>query len=459
MLCFYQCGDLSRTGSDSLFPKDNRVFLNGELRAVCENNSASYFVFRGAPMGYHYELLQNFAQKHQLKLKVLACKTPDEALQLLNEGKCDVIAMNLSMTRNHNGQILFTKPLRESSQVLIQRKPEQWRAMNSSEIESLLIRQPLQLAKKTVTVPKGSSYALRLRNIIQEIGDTIYIHEVDKTEEELFDAVANGDCQYTVCDEYDALLNRKYFPNIDAKTFISFKQNIAWAVVPYATDLCDSVNLFLQDFLGTSEAITLFNKYYRYPIACRMAQATQHSQGAGCITFWDKTLQKAGDKYHIDWMLIASLMYQESRFDTEAHGQKGAFGLMQIMPETMEEFNIDSLSLPEEQIMSGVCYLSQLNKQFIPSVPDSAERIKFAIAAYNVGAGHIFDAQRLTQKTGGNPALWSHVAPKLLEKVKPEIYYPSDDVRHGYCNGVITINYVQDIFERYEHYRAIFSNQ
>jgi len=451
---FCQCNGVKNAAVED---KSVEIFTNKEISVAIENNSSSYFIFRGAPMGYHYELLHRFAQLHGLTVRYITCKTPQEALELLRNGDCDMIAMHLSITGDRINQVRFTTPLREVYQVLVQRKPDNWRTTLTAEaIEKQLIHQPLQLAGKTITIPRNNSFSSRLRNIMQEIGDTIYIEEVNQTEEELFDAVAKGLIDYTVCDDIDATLNGRYYSNIDSKTPISFKQKAAWAVASNAAALCDSLNIFLNGFLKSSDAIVLYNKYYRYPIACRMARATQHSQGEGCITLWDETLKKACEKYGFDWFLVASLMYQESKFDIEARGAKGTFGLMQMMPETMEQFGIDSLCLPEEQIVAGVRYLASLEKIFKESVPDPFERKKFVVAAYNSGPGHILDAQRLAKKAGGNPAHWNDVAQKLLDKTNPEIYRTDEDVRHGYCKGTVTINYVNEIFERYEHYQTIF---
>ena len=445
-------------GQQTIVPTDNsiEIFTQKEIRIAIENSSSSYFIYRGAPMGYHYELLHRFAQKHGLTPRFITCKTPQEAFDMLQNGNCDMIAMHLSITGERVKKVRFTTPLREVHQVLVQRKPDNWRTTTAEEIEKNLIRQPLQLAGKAIVIPKNCNFTSRLENIMQEIGDIVFICEVEQISEELFDAVAKGLIDYTICDDHDATLNGRYYSNIDSKTPIGFKQNAAWAVGINAAALCDSLNLFLDDFLNSSEATALYNKYYRHPVACRMMRATQHSQGEGCITPWDETLKQACQKYGFDWFLVASLMYQESKFDVEARGTKGAFGLMQMIPETMEQYGVDSLSLPEEHIVAGVRYLSFLDKMFAESIPDSSERMKFVVAAYNSGPGHILDAQRLAKRAAGNPAKWDEVAPKLLEKNDPAIYRTDEDIKHGYCKCAITINYVNEIFERYEHYNTIF---
>ena len=143
------------------------IFVQNEIRVAIENNSSSYFIYRGAPMGYHYELLHRFAQKHGLTPRFITCKTPQEALEMLQNGDCDMIAMHLSITGERLKEVRFTTPLREVHQVLVQRKPDNWRTMTAEGVEKSLIRQPLQLAGKTVVIPANSSFLSRLKNIME----------------------------------------------------------------------------------------------------------------------------------------------------------------------------------------------------------------------------------------------------------------------------------------------------
>jgi membrane-bound lytic murein transglycosylase F len=431
------------------------VFERGEIRVAIENSSSSYFVFRGNPMGYHYDLLALFAQRYGLTVHLIVCKTPGEAMLLLQNDLCDLIAMNMTITGDRTKQALFTVPLRKSYQVLVQRKPDNWRRMYTAEaIEKSLIREPIHLAGKTITVSEGSSYITRLQNIMNEIGDTIYIQTEPVNEEELFERVASGEIDYTVCDDNDALLNGRNYPDIDSRTPISFKQNVAWAVHPHDTTLRDSLNFFLEDLKKSSGSAILFEKYYRYP----PAKSSHHSQGRDAgVTPWDEEIQRASEQYGLDWVLVASLIYQESRFDPYATSSKGAFGLMQMIPETMASFGVDTLSSIEEHIIVGIRYLSYLNNQFSVSVPDSAERVKFMLAAYNSGPGHIIDAQKLAQKTNRSPALWSDVSVCLIEKCNPEVYRNDEDIKYGYCRGEAVVSYVDEILDRYKHYKIIFS--
>lgn len=456
VLLLFLCGCCSdKIDASEPDPLREGVFERGEIRAAIENSSSSYFVFKGRPMGYHYDLLTTFARQHNLSLRLIVCQTPAEAIALLEQDSCDLIAMNMTVLKERTNQMLFTVPFRESYQTLVQRKPENWRRLYTAEaIEKNLIRDPIGLAGKTVTVPEGSSYISRLQNIMEEIGDTIYIETVPLNEETLFEKVATGEIDFTVCDDCNALLNGRYYSDIDSKTPVSFKQKTAWAICYQDTTLCDSLNIFFTDFNNSSRSKILFEKYYRYPAT----KSSYHSQGKDSeITPWDAVIQKASAQYRLDWVLVASLIYQESKFDPYAVSPQGAFGLMQMIPETMAYHGVDSLSSIEEHITAGVRHLSQLNKQFSKSVPDSSERVKFMLAAYNAGSGHVLDAQKLAKKTHRNQALWSDVSACLIEKSDPLVYQNDKDIRFGYCRGALINSYVEDVLNRCQHYKTIFS--
>ena len=176
---------------------------------------------------------------------------------------------------------------------------------------------------------------------------------------------------------------------------------------------------------------------------------------SGSLSPYDEIVKRYASTINWDWRLITSLIYQESGFDHYSESWTGASGLMQLMPSTAESYGIDSLSAPEDNIQAGIKYLEWLDKQFIDKVPDSLERKKFILAAYNVGLGHVFDAMRLATKFELNPEFWeSNVAEMLKNKSIPE-YYKDDVVYYGYCRGSEPFNYVKEVLERFEHYKNI----
>jgi membrane-bound lytic murein transglycosylase F len=153
--------------------------------------------------------------------------------------------------------------------------------------------------------------------------------------------------------------------------------------------------------------------------------------------------------------LLASLIYQESRFYPDTVAWSGAFGLMQMMPGTAMDYGLDSLSSPEDQIRAGVEFIAALEKQLTDKTANVEERTKFVLAAYNAGIAHIYDARRLAEKYQKDPFKWdNNVDFFILNKSKPE-YYNDSVVRYGYCRGEETYTFVNQIYERFEHYKNI----
>jgi membrane-bound lytic murein transglycosylase F len=151
--------------------------------------------------------------------------------------------------------------------------------------------------------------------------------------------------------------------------------------------------------------------------------------------------------------LLASVMYQESNFDPKAESWVGAIGLMQVMPATGKQFGFDDLWEPQQNIRAGVRFLKFLDKQWAHTVTDSDERLKFMLASYNVGLSHVLDARNLAKKYGKNPVKWSgEVEYMLLQKSNPK-YYRDPVAVAGYCRCDGPVNYVKEVFERFEEYK------
>jgi membrane-bound lytic murein transglycosylase F len=150
--------------------------------------------------------------------------------------------------------------------------------------------------------------------------------------------------------------------------------------------------------------------------------------------------------------LLASLIYQESQFNPDKTSWAGAKGLMQLMPATAKQFGVTKISNPEDNLKGGVKYLKWLTDYWKEDIPDSTERIKFVMASYNIGPGHIRDARRLAKKYDSNPNVWTNSVEKFLLKKSNPKYYNDSVVKYGYARGTETTKYVNDILGRYDHY-------
>ncbi len=429
------------------------ILERGVLRAATDYNITNYFIYRGEPMGFHLELLRNFASHIGVDLDVSVSSDLGENINCLTtDDGCDIVAANITVTQSRSRMLNFSEPHSQTRQMLVQRKPSSWNTMSSRELEKHLIRSPLDLAGKEVHVQRHSVFISRLHHLMEEIGDTIYVVERQENMERLIEEVAEGKIDYTVSDEQLAYLHQLYFANIDAQTPVSFEQNLSWVVREGADDLLAAVNEWLTVFKTTRKYANIYNKYHRNPRMVYMAKSELHSLGGGKISVFDDYFKRYADIVGWDWRLIASLSYQESRFNPSAVSWAGAFGIMQLMPGTAEFLNIGADASVQEHIAGGIRYLKWLDGRLSDIIEDDDERVKFVLASYNMGLGHVLDARRLAEKYGRNPDVWSgNVDYFVLNKSEPK-YYLDPVVRYGYARGSEPYHYVSEIMDRYMHY-------
>jgi membrane-bound lytic murein transglycosylase F len=232
------------------------------------------------------------------------------------------------------------------------------------------------------------------------------------------------------------MVNQTYYDNLDIGTAISFTQNLAWAVRKGDHHLRDSINSWLRmvsDLLLNTGSVC---KIFQNQRSARMVQSDFYVLASGRISPYDELIRKYSEEIDWDWRLLASMIYQESRFLPDAQSWAGASGLMQLMPNTARRFGVIDIADPEENIRAGVRYIAWLDEILKDRIPEREERIKFILASYNVGLGHILDARALARKYGKDPDRWTdNVDYYILNKSNPE-YFLDPVVRHGYATGI-----------------------
>jgi len=426
----------------------------GKITVITDYSSTDYFIYRGQPLGFQYEMLQQLANHLSVRLEVRVSRSLSESFEMLQKGEADLIAQNLTVTKERRSYVDFTKPFLHSRQVLVQRKPEKWQQMNKREIDASIVTNPVDLIGKTIYVMRGSAFHARLRNLSEEIGGEINVIEVDESIEQLIYLVSIGEIPYTVSDEIIANVNSKYYPDVDISLPLSLQQDMAWAVRKGSTTLLGELNTWLGAFSQTRKYKELYARYFNNEKVATIMESDFYAINTGKISPYDQYIRQYSQKLGWDWRLLASLIYQESRFKIDVTSWAGARGLMQLMPTTAQRFGVAPESSPRDQIRGGTEFIQWLNNQY-SDVHDRNERIKFILAAYNIGPGHINDARNLARKNGANPDKWDdNVARFLLSKADPK-FYNDPVVKFGFCRGTETFRYVSEVLERYEHYKNL----
>lgn len=413
----------------------------GTLRVVTDYNSVNYFVYKGIPVGYQYELISEYAKHIGVDLNIIASNDNERNIQMLLDGKVDIIATSLIADTVSEQRIAFAEPYGQSRQVLVQRTDKQHPP----------IRNIGQFAGDTLYILANSFYI----NTINAVNDTldvpIAIEQIpDYDVEQIIQLVAEQEVGPTICLETIARANKWFYSTLDIQTPVSGDYDLSWGIRPNATNLKSDIDQWLAEFKKTGKFKQIFRKYIIDP-----REHHSNVQNTGSATYndaFEEIVKLHATDRRYNWRLISSVIFQESHFNPEARSWAGAQGLMQLMPETALRFGVSNPADPEENIIAGVKFLMWLDGRMVQFVDDDTERVKFTLAAYNVGPGHIMDAIRLAEKLGLNPKVWDgNVEVALLHKANPT-FYSDPVVKHGYCRGTETINYVRNIMERYRNY-------
>jgi membrane-bound lytic murein transglycosylase F len=303
-------------------------------------------------------------------------------------------------------------------------------------------------------VPQNSIYKGRLEALDDEIGGGIIVELVDDSipTEELIARVAHHQLSYTVSDDVTASINKTIFGNIDYSLAISFPQRSAWVVSKNAPQLLKYINNWASGFTKQSAFSAIHKKYF---------ETSKYFESVGYkripvpseISMFDALFKSESERLGWDWRLLAAVAFKESRFDPDAVSWAGAGGLMQLMPNTALSLGLDSLQVfePDKNVHAATTYLLSLSKLF-PGIDNPTEKIKFVLASYNAGVGHIFDARALATKYQKDPNVWDDVKEFLLKKSDPAFY--SDSVcKYGYCRGKEPVTYVDIIMDKYADYK------
>jgi membrane-bound lytic murein transglycosylase F len=448
----------------------------GSLVVLAPYNSTTYFIYQGQPLGYEFELLQAFAKDLGVQLKMVVVTDPKSLFPLLNSGEGDLAAGRLippvgpTSELEAQSPVAFTRALYRTEAVLVQQGKPPAAAGEGSEkalaagpadplpeidIQARLVTRPAQLAGQTVNLPEKSAYHQTLVELSEEISGDIHVVEMGEKiqDETLAQKVARGEVQFTVMQKNLADLKEAEFKNLKVRPILGQTHGVSWALRKNSPELMNALNQWIEEKRNGPLFDSLYTKYFidrrRY---LERVQSEYLTSTTGKLSEYDPLIKQYAGELGWDWRLLASQAFQESRFKPAARSWAGATGLLQLMPATAREFGVTNALDPAENVQGAVRFLQWLQRYWAKRIPDENERLKFILASYNCGAGHVEDAQRLTEKYGGNPKVWADVAYWLLQKSTQQ--YSSDEVvKFGFCRGLEPVNYVTNILERFDHYK------
>ncbi|MFO7751000.1 MAG: membrane-bound lytic murein transglycosylase MltF [Desulfobacteraceae bacterium] len=406
----------------------------GKLCMITVNNANSYYMYRGAPMGFEYDMAKAFAEFLDVDLEIL---TPgwNDMFSALETGRGDFIASGLTITEQRKNMVDFSSPYLSVQQKLIHHKLK----FGAASLE--------KLAGKTIHVRKQTSYQTRMEEIKNNgIDLTIQLHDNTPTEE-LIRMVADKEIKYTVADSNIALLNRRYYPDIAIGLPLEEEQSLGWAVKKGDTELLNKIDQFLAQAEESGLFGKIYEKYYGdIDIFDYFDLKKFHQRINTRLPKYKDSIVKESEKFDFDWRMVAAIVYQESHYDARAKSRTGVRGLMQVTRKTAKEMGISNRLDPRQSIQAGIRYLHKMYQRF-DDIEERQERLRFAMASYNVGYGHVRDAQKLAEERGLDKNKWESMEKTLPLLTKREFY---KNTKHGYARGWEPVRYIERIETYYD---------
>ncbi len=414
------------------------------LRVLTRNSAATYFIWRGELLGFEYDLIRHFAERHNLRVELVVPPHRSDLIPWLRKGKGDIIAASLTASdeRAKREKIVFSRPYNFASEIVVARKSE--------EEAGTLPKTKEDLAGRTIVVRPSSSYWKTLETL-QNNGIALKLVEApeEMETEEIIAKVAEGTYDLTVSDSHILDVELTWRDDVTAAFALGDPVPHGWAVRKNSKDLLDKVNRYIRkEYKGVFYNLT--RKRYFSNKEKILKHKEFRAKTKGQLSPYDDIVKGFAEQYGFDWRLIVAQMYQESQFNPQARSFAGALGLMQVMPRTAKFLGYDNLTRPLEGIQAGVAYLHYL-KQYFPDDLPVEDRTWFLLASYNVGQGHVFDARRLAKALKLNPNRWFGNVEKAMLLLSNPRY--ARHARYGYCRGSEPVRYVSEIRRRFEGYK------
>lgn len=415
-----------------------QIKFNNTLNVVTRNSLTTYYEGPFGATGLEYDLARSFADTLGVRLNLIVEEDAASMFTLLTQGKADIVAAGLTVTRQRRQFLDFGPSYMRTTPQLVYR-------INSSN------RRPRKIADlvgKQIEIVTNSSHADIMKQH-QKTHHNLQWHESNEhNSDELMQLVWSRLIDYTVADSIELKLKQRFYPELAAAFDLKQPDNIAWALHKGVDNsLLNEVNNFFEKIKDNNLLKILHNKYYGHVVKFSYIDNQTYKRDIQKkLPRFINHFKAAAKKYNLDWRLLSAVGYQESHWEPDAISPTGVRGIMMLTNDTAKFVGIRDRLDPIQSIVGGARYLRyMINK--IPKRIKEPDRTWMALAAYNIGYGHLEDARKITQKRGGNPDQWVDVKDSLPLLSKKRWYIKT---KHGYARGYEPVHYVSNIRNYYE---------
>ena len=421
-----------------LLPKSqlDRVKDSGELRVLTRNSGTTYYEGPNGPAGLEYDLAAGFAEYLGVKLNIETPESLSRILRKIQFGAADMAAAGLTVTAERQAVLDFSTSYQRITPQLVYR---------------VGVRTPKNLneLQGNLEVVADSSHAEQLRILQDEYPNLSFRETSELDSEQLLNLVWEQVIDYTVADSNEVAISRRFYPELRVAFDISSAEPLAWAF-PRGEDrsLIEKADEYLKTLKDNGKLDRLLERYYGYVTDFDYVGTRRYMKHMEQrLPQFRQWFEEAGDMTGIDWRLLAAIGYQESHWNPKAVSPTGVRGIMMLTRDTMQHLGINKSRLdPQASIEGGGRYIARV-KNRIPKRIGEPDRTWMALAAYNVGFGHLEDARVLAQSEGADQDKWIDVK-KYLPLLSQKKWYKQ--TRHGYARGNEPVRYVENIRSYYD---------
>lgn len=421
----------------------DHILDRGEIQVISRNGPTTYYQDKNGPTGFEFALADLLAQDLGVKLQIEPSFALEAIFESLRRQEADLAAAGLTLTGQRQANYPHSVPYYQLKPQVIY-KTGSFRPRSITDLEGM-----------TILVMKGSSHASSLHALQQGAAKQLQWQEIAEADStELLELVNNGYAQLAILDSNEFTVQQSLYPRLKVAFDMGQEQELAWFLPPQRdnTRLLAHINNFFArlDEDGTMERLRELHFGHTKGVT-RVGSHTFTRNMRKTLPDYQALIQQVAEEYQLDWHLLAAIAYQESHWNPRATSPTGVRGMMMLTLPTAREMGVKDRLDPLQSLRGGARYLKNIKRR-LPQRIAEPDLTWFALAAYNIGMGHLEDARVITQRQGRNPDNWVDVMAHLpwLQKSK---YYES--VRYGYARGSEPVTYVQNI----RHYYSILQWQ
>lgn len=408
-----------------------KVQQEGVLHIVTRNAPAIYYEDKDGPAGLEYDLAKLFAEELGVELRVRVADDQQEIERILDGGFTNFAAAGIASTR-HQNEKYKQSPFHSESPLLVIYKVGTYRPRDIEDLLGKKIEVPSTWAHRDVLVD------------LQQVNPALTWAESSDTDTfELLRKVVENEIDYTVIDAATLALHQAYYPRAQIAFTLTEPLKFGWQFGSHEDGtLADKSVLFFERIKSDGTLDHLYERYYGHigQLNYVDARTFKHHIGTRLPSFIS-LFEEAAEEERLDWRLLAAIGYQESHWRPHAKSPTGVRGLMMLTQATAQDMNVADRLDPESSIRGGARYFKKTHSR-IPERIHEPDRTWFALAAYNVGLGHLEDARVLTERDGKDPDKWADVM-NYLPLLQQKKWY--SQTKHGYARGEEPVHYVQNI--------------